>query len=85
MGEVIVTFKIMPTGVEVDLDKLENTIKAEIKPERMQREPVAFGLVAINATKLVPESSGELENLENKIKAIDGVGGVEITEISRSL
>ncbi|HKZ45717.1 MAG TPA: elongation factor 1-beta [archaeon] len=82
---MIVTFKIMPKGVEVNLDNLEEQVKSIIKPERIQREPVAFGIVALNATKLIPEVEGELEKVENKIKSIDGVGGVEITEISRSL
>lgn len=85
LAEVIVTFKIMPESVDIDLDKLEDEIKTIIKPERIQREPIAFGLVALNATKLIPEADGELELVENKIKSIEGVGGVEITEVSRSL
>ena len=85
LAEVIVTFRIMPEGVEVDLDKLEDKIKAIVKPERISREPIAFGIVALNATKLIPEASGEMDEMENKIKSIEGVGGVEITEVSRSL
>jgi len=85
MAEVIVTFRIMPKDVDVDLDKLEDKIKALVKPERIRREPIAFGLVALNATKLIPESGGELEMVENKIKSIEGVGGVEVTEVTRSL
>ena len=85
MGEVIVTFKIMPKAVETNLDELENKIKEEIRPERMEREPIAFGLVALKVTKLVPEASGELEKVENKLKSIEGVGEVEVVEVSRSL
>ena len=85
MGEVIVTFKIMPKAIETNLDELESKIKEEIKPERMEREPIAFGLVALKVTKLVPEAGGELEKLENKLKSIEGVGEVEVVEVSRSL
>ena len=85
MGEVIVTFKVMPKAIETNLDELENKIKEEIKPERMEREPIAFGLVALKVTKLVPEAGGELEKLENKLKSIEGVGEVEVVEVSRSL
>lgn len=85
MAEVIVTFKVMPKDVETDLDKLEEKIKAMVKPERVQRESIAFGLVAINVTKLVPDASGELEAIENKIKSIEGVRQIEVTEVTRSL
>ena len=85
MGEVIVTFKVMPKAIETNLDELENKIKEEIKPERMEREPIAFGLVALKVTKLVPEASGELEKVENKLRDIEGVGEVEVVEVSRSL
>lgn len=85
MADVIVTFKIMPENVEVDLNKLEKRIKNEINPEKIQREPIAFGLVAINVTKLIPDASGELEKIENTLKAIDEVGQVEVIEITRSL
>ncbi len=85
MGEVIVTFKVMPKAIETNLDELESKIKEEIKPERMEREPIAFGLVALKVTKLVPEAGGELEKLENKLRDIEGVGEVEVVEVSRSL
>ncbi len=85
MGEVIVTFKVMPKTVETNLDELENKINEEIKPERMEREPIAFGLVALKVTKLVPEAGGELEKVENKLRNIEDVGEVEVVEVSRSL
>ena len=85
MGEVIVTFKVMPKTIETNLDELENKINEEIKPERMEREPIAFGLVALKVTKLVPEASGELEKVENKLRNVEGVGEVEVVEVSRSL
>lgn len=85
VADVIVTFKIMPKDVEIDLDKLENQIKDVVKPERIQREPIAFGLVAINVTKLIPDAGGELEAIENKLKSIEDVGQIEVTEVTRSL
>ena len=85
MGSVIVTFRVMPTGVEVDLDGLESKIKDTISPQRMSREPIAFGLNAINVTKLVDEKEGELDRIENTLKSVEGVAGVEVTEMSRSL
>lgn len=84
MPDVIVTFKVMPTGVDVDLDKLENEINNSVSAKKMSREPIAFGLVAINVTVLVKDEGGQLESVENKLKEIDGIGGIEVTEITRA-
>lgn len=85
MAEVIVTLRILPKNVEVDLNKLEDKVKFIVKPEKIQREPIAFGLVALKITKLIPDASGELEEIENKLKAIEEVGQIEVTELTRSL
>jgi len=85
MAEVIVTFKIMPKNVNIDLDKLEDKIKSIVKPEKIQREPIAFGLVALKITKLIPDAAGELEEIENKLKTLEEVGQIEVTELTRSL
>jgi elongation factor 1-beta len=85
LGAVIVTFKVMPSDVGTDLDDLEAKIRQAISPQRIVREPIAFGLVALNTTKLVDEKEGELDRIENLLKSIEGVAGVEVTEMSRSL
>lgn len=85
MAQVIVTFKVMPKEANIDLDKLENQIKLVVNPDRLQREPIAFGLVSLNVTKLVEDAEGQLEAVEKKLRAIDSVGEVEVTEITRTL
>ena len=85
MGEVIATFKVMPTGVDVDLDKLEEYVKETIKADRINREPVAFGLVALNVVKIVPDAGGVMDEIEEKIRAIKGVGNVEVTGVTKTL
>ncbi|MEM5766598.1 MAG: elongation factor 1-beta [Candidatus Aenigmatarchaeota archaeon] len=85
MAEVIVGLKVFPKTLDVNLDDLEKKIEEVISPEKIQREPIAFGLVAINVVKLVPDSEGQIDGLERKLKAIEGVGEVEITGITRSL
>jgi translation elongation factor aEF-1 beta len=85
VGSVIVTFKIMPEGVETDLDSLEKNIKKEINPQRIERVPVAFGLNAIQIIKLVDEIEGELDRVTDKIKSIKGVREVEVVDLTRSL
>jgi len=85
MAEVIVGFKVLPKDVEVDLDILENKIRERIKPQKIDREPIAFGLVAIHIVKFVPEESGALEKVEKQIRDIEEVGEVEITGMTRSI
>jgi len=85
MAEVIVGLKVLPKEVGIDLDKLEERIKSEIKPEKIQRQPIAFGLVAFLVTKFIQDAEGEIEKLENKVRSIEDVGEVEITGMTRSL
>ena len=85
MSQVIVTFRVMPTGTDVDLDKLENDIRSFVDSKRINREPIAFGLVALNVTVLVEDAGGQLEAVENKLGKIKGVGNIEVTEITRAL
>jgi elongation factor 1-beta len=85
MGEVLVAFKVMPKTIEIDLDSLEKKIREAISPDKVQRNPIAFGIVAFNVTKIIPDASGELEKIENKLKSIDLVGEVEVTEVMRMI
>jgi len=85
MAQVIVTLKVMPNDVDMNLDELEQEIKSVVNPKRINREPVAFGLVALNVTVLVEDGGGQLEAVENKLNSIKGVGGVQVTEMTRAL
>lgn len=85
MAEVLVSLRVMPKSVEVDLDKLEQRIKESISPDRIERNPIAFGIIAFSIIKIIPDDAKELEVLESKLKSIEEVGEVEVTQITRSL
>ena len=85
MGRVIVTFRIMPDSVEVDLDSLEKKVKEKINPQRIQRVPIAFGLNAIQIIKLVDEKEGEMDRITDQIKKLKGVKEVEVVGLTRSI
>jgi len=83
MGEVILVLRILPkspdalSSVKAELEKL--------KPERLEEEPIGFGVSALKFTKIIPDAGGEQEKIENAIKAIQGVGDVEVIMASRAL
>lgn len=85
MGDVLVAFRVMPKDVNVNIDSLVEKICAAIKPDRVQPKPIAFGIVAIEVIKFIPDAEGELEKVEKKLKTIENVGEVEITEVTRTI
>jgi len=85
MPQVLVTFKVMPKEAGIDLDKLESGIKSLVNPDRIAREPIAFGLVALKVSKLVEDAEGQVEAIENKLRAMDSVGEVDVVEVARTI
>lgn len=85
MADVIVGFKVMPASVEENLDRIEKEIKEKVKPQKMSREEIAFGLVAILIVKIVEDAEGTMDAVEKQLRAIKGVGEVEVTGMTRSL
>jgi len=85
VADVIVTFKVMPTGVDVDLDALEAKIKELVKADQIKREPIAFGIVALNVVKIIPDAGGEVDKIEDQLRKIEGVSEVEVTDLRRTL
>jgi len=89
MANVIVKFKIMPQGVEVPLEAVEKEAKKIIENfgalvHKMEKQPVAFGLVAIIITFMYDEKRGTTDKLEEDITAVEGVGSVEVIDCRRA-
>ena len=85
MAKVLLTFKVMPATAEVPVEQIQNEIKNKINPDKISVEPIAFGLEAIIVSKLVDDAEGALEKIESFLRSIDGVGEVEVTEITRTI
>ena len=90
IANVVVSFKVFPTGIDVDLNELENQIektlpqKAEIYA-RCQTEPIAFGLNALLVHIKVPEDeSGILANTEQNIVKIPTVSRIQTVMVRRT-
>ena len=87
MAEVLVTIKIMPREADTDMDALAGRI-GEVDGGRLnsvEKEPIAFGLVALVASYVVEDAEGGTENLEEALKKIDDIGNIEVTGVTRLL
>ncbi len=90
MAKVLITLKIMPESLNVDLQQIEQQAVKRItdygaKVLKSEREPIAFGLNAIKIIIMMDESKGDTEPLENKIKEVHGVVNVEVTDVRRAV
>jgi elongation factor 1-beta len=87
MARVVVTLKIMPEDVDVDLDDLLDRIKSVVPEGTDVRAteivPVAFGLKAIRMNIARDESRGGTEDVEEAISSLEGVSQVEVEMLSR--
>ncbi|MFH1439038.1 MAG: elongation factor 1-beta [Candidatus Woesearchaeota archaeon] len=90
MASVIITFKIMPISPEVDLSAIESKAKEAISAfggevGKVEIEPVAFGLKALNLIFVMDEAKGSTEELEEQISQIEDVNSVECTDVRRAV
>ena len=88
MNEVMASMKIYPEDIVSDMEKLKEAIKDAIPQGaslyRVDEEPIAFGLVALIAHVVVPESGGgDLERVEEAIRKVSGISQVETLLVRR--
>jgi translation elongation factor aEF-1 beta len=88
MANVLVSVKIFPTDITVNLEQLKQQIEKSLPKDSSVRkfaeEPIAFGLNALIAHILIPEDkSGELEKIENTLRRIEGVSNIETFMMQR--
>jgi len=80
--------KVMPTDPDVNLDKLEEKLKATI-PEKfglakVEREPIAFGLVALKFYVLGRDEEGySYDEVAELFRKVENVESAEVETVSR--
>lgn len=87
MGKVATKLKVMPQSPEIDLDELEERLTTALpegaKIRGFQREDIAFGLIALLPTVIVPDEAGGTEAVEEAFLEVEGVESVAVEEVGR--
>ncbi|MDQ3562569.1 MAG: elongation factor 1-beta [Thermoproteota archaeon] len=87
MARLVVRIRILPAEAESNLEEVVELIGKSV-PEGMElksssMEPIAFGLKAIIGDFLLDDAEGQMDKLEESIKQVNGVGEIEVMNISR--
>lgn len=91
MTNVIITLRVMPKSIDVNLDNLQKKVLNEIikfageTETKTEIEPVAFGLKALKIIFVMDENKGGTEKLESKINNLDSVNSVEVVDVRRAI
>ena len=87
MGKVAAKIKVMPDSPDVDLDalqeRLEQSLPEGAKISGFERDDVAFGLVALLPTVIVPDDTGGTEAVEEAFSGVEDVESVEVQSVGR--
>lgn len=88
MAKILISYKILPKEVTVDLERLKQRIRERL-PEyssvhRFTEEPIAYGLTALIAHIIIPEDKpGALDELERAIQKISEISQIQTLTVHR--
>lgn len=88
--DLIVVFKLMPEGAEVDVQSLGQSaletvkkVQPSAKVQNIDFKPIAFGLKSVEVTVLMSDAEGGPDALEEAFGGLEGVGSASVSEMGR--
>jgi len=90
MGLVLVTFKVMPETIDVDLQNVANECKTIIekldgKVLDFKEEPIGFGLSSLIIRFSINELENNLDLIEDNVRNINGVNSIDVIDVRRAI
>ena len=88
MAQIVASVKIFPEDIIIGKDELKEAVKrglpAGASLYRIDEDPIAFGLVALIAHIILPDTGGdELGKVEEALRRVKGVSEVETILVRR--
>lgn len=87
MGEVVATVKLMPESPNTDLEQMkidtQVVVNEDAELHKIDEEPIAFGLVALNVMFIVDDDEGGTEIIEEKLAKVPNVNSIEVVDVRR--
>ncbi|WP_297477039.1 elongation factor 1-beta [Thermococcus sp.] len=85
---MVAEIKVMPTDPDVNLDELEAKLKEALPKKfglaKVEREPIAFGLVALKFYVLAKDEEGyDLDQVIEAFEKVENVESVSVGTVSR--
>ncbi|MBT5215149.1 elongation factor 1-beta [Candidatus Woesearchaeota archaeon] len=91
MARVIITFKVMPESLDVNLEDIKTILTREIEAfdgvlnGEMTEEPVAFGLKYVKVSFSYDEAKGTTDDLEDKLTSEELIQSVDVLAVGRAM
>ena len=87
MAQIVAGYDIFPTGADVDMKVLENSVKGVlpegVKITESSIKPVAFGLMKVSIGLLIDDSDESIgSKIEDSLRSINNVENIECTSMT---
>ncbi len=91
MAKAIITFKLMPESVDVDLGPIKEKAlelareAGSIGEMQSKEDPIAFGLKAVLVLAMYEVEGGDFDGIAAKMKEIENVQSAEVAKMDLAL
>jgi elongation factor 1-beta len=91
MGKAIITFKLMPESVEIDLEPIKEKAGAIAKEAgaigemQVKEDPIAFGLKAVLVLAMYEVEGSDFDAIAAKMGELENVQSSEIAKMDLAL
>ncbi|HXQ48254.1 MAG TPA: elongation factor 1-beta [Thermoplasmata archaeon] len=84
MGQVAVLFRLMPRGVDTDMDGVAKAVRGALPTgvtlRGTQIKDIAYGLRSLLVSVVMPDTGGVLDSVEHALAKVPHVESVEVME-----